>query len=240
MTIKGAIPGRTLLAMALAAIVAEVLGRLLVPRPARMVILPLLVLLSLEIPWLAMRFHDGGQTEEHSLASSTPATSWKELPPAHAASVPSQRKRLLLRMLLRCALYSICLQLGTLALNYLSLRLFSWLPPGVASESPRVPLELLLFSSCLLAPLAEELFYRLALPGAVQHLGGSPRGSAIFCSLAFAFAHCAPRALPALFFLGYALDGLARRRGVQDAILAHAFYNAESLLLMRLLISCPL
>lgn len=230
-----------MLAMALAAIVAEVLGRLLVPPSARLVVLPLLVLLFMGIPWLAMAMgcRDGGHTAERPLPSHT-LPPWKEFPPEHAESTQAQRKKKHLRMLLRCALYSIYLQLGTLALNYLSLHLLSWLPPGAAGESLQVPLRVFFVSSCLLAPLSEELFYRLALPGAVQHLGLSPRCSAVFCSLAFAFAHCAPRALPAFFFLGYALDGLARRKGIHDAILAHAFYNAGGIFVMLLLIYRPL
>ncbi len=235
MTAKSAILERMQLTMFLAAIVADILGRVLVPLPSQILALPLLGLFAMGIVWVVMRAQDDEDAEECPRVPPSLAPSWKELPPAALApELPPWKKHRLWR-LLRCLLFAFFLQAGTLALGYLSIHLLSWLPAALFSApsgAPRPSLSTLILSSCFLAPIAEELLYRFALPGAVQYLGASARTSALLSAGLFACAHCAPRAFPALFFFGFCLDAIVRRHGIRDAIVTHAFYNTVTLLVM--------
>lgn len=228
MTAYRASLGRMQLSMVLAAIVAEVLAYAFIPLPARVLALPLMVLFALGSAWFLMGVQDDENAEERPQVPPNLAPAWKKLPPAALAPELPQWKKKPLWRLLRCLLFGVALQLGTLALGYLSLHLLSWLPDGLfaAPSGNYLPsLPILILSSCFLAPIAEELLYRFALPGTVQYFGASARTSAILCALIFACAHCAPRAIPALFFFGLCLDAIVRRYGLRDAILTHAFYN---------------
>lgn len=80
-----------------------------------------------------------------------------------------------------------------------------------------------------LAPLAEELLFRLVMHDALVAVG-APRLAAGVTALAFAAVHGVPEQLPALFVLGLVLQNL-RRRGASlwPAVLLHAAYNAVSM-----------
>ena len=92
-----------------------------------------------------------------------------------------------------------------------------------------------ILATLLVAPLAEEILFRVVLYETVRK--HDPRGAAIVTSLLFAGLHFAPEALPALFVLGLFLQRERRRaRSLWGAVFLHAGFNAVTLTLafMRL------
>jgi membrane protease YdiL (CAAX protease family) len=120
----------------------------------------------------------------------------------------------------------------------------AWFLHGAAGDVPvSPPLELwrenrgallfalLLAAALLLAPLAEEILFRLVLHDALLVFG--PRCAGLGAALAFAAVHGMPEQVPALFLLGLVLQDLRRRSGsLWPAVLLHAAYNGVSLLLL--------
>ena len=99
------------------------------------------------------------------------------------------------------------------------------------------PLEVAILIPCtvILAPVGEEFCFRYALfRKPEQHLGFFP--AALIASLIFAAAHLNLQVMPALFLLGLWLSWLYRRTGsLPAAMIAHALFNAMSILLIYLL-----
>ncbi|MDP9174404.1 MAG: CPBP family intramembrane metalloprotease [Planctomycetota bacterium] len=85
------------------------------------------------------------------------------------------------------------------------------------------------FSAVILAPLAEELFFRGYLQTAVRYATNQP-WLAIFCSaLAWAAVHPSFEMLP-IFFLGISLGYIYERSAnLWTCIVVHALFNATSL-----------
>ncbi len=87
----------------------------------------------------------------------------------------------------------------------------------------------------VLVPLAEELFFRLALHDALRFLGLPAAAAAFAASFAFAALHGIPAEIPALFFLGLLFQWRRRRDGsLWGAVLLHAGNNGLSLLFLLL------
>ena len=99
------------------------------------------------------------------------------------------------------------------------------------------PLQVAILIPCtvILAPVGEEFCFRYALfRKPEQHLGFFP--AALIASLIFAAAHLNLQVMPALFLLGLWLSWLYRRTGSLLApMIAHALFNAMSILLIYLL-----
>ena len=99
------------------------------------------------------------------------------------------------------------------------------------------PLEVAILIPCtvILAPVGEEFCFRYALfRKPEQHLGFFP--AALIVSLIFAAAHLNLQVMPALFLLGLWLTWLYRRTGsLLAAMIAHALFNAMSILLIWLI-----
>lgn len=91
---------------------------------------------------------------------------------------------------------------------------------------------LLWIGAVVVAPLAEEFFFRGVLPTFLQvQIGGVSR-SIILASIAFALVHTGqPFAMPALFVLGLILGYLRERTGsLVGPVLLHAAFNFKTLL----------
>ncbi|OGV81215.1 MAG: hypothetical protein A3K19_22480 [Lentisphaerae bacterium RIFOXYB12_FULL_65_16] len=82
----------------------------------------------------------------------------------------------------------------------------------------------------VLAPLAEEILFRLVLFEAIRaHI---PHRAAILTSMVFAAVHQSPEATPALFLLGMVLQRARQRSGaLWLPVTVHAGFNAISLVL---------
>jgi membrane protease YdiL (CAAX protease family) len=88
----------------------------------------------------------------------------------------------------------------------------------------------------VLAPLAEELIFRLALHDSFRLFGLPPGAAAWGTAAAFAAVHCLPAEIPALLFLGLLFQWRRERdRSLWGAVVLHAGVNAASL---ALLLSC--
>ncbi len=89
-------------------------------------------------------------------------------------------------------------------------------------------------SAALLAPLAEELFYRGLVQSWVrQRLGGRPWPAVLIASAAFAACHYnQPQAVPGLFLLSVGLGYFYERTGrLAGPILLHGLFNAAMMYL---------
>ncbi|MFA4945779.1 MAG: CPBP family intramembrane glutamic endopeptidase [Lentisphaeria bacterium] len=85
----------------------------------------------------------------------------------------------------------------------------------------------------LLAPLAEEIIFRLALAEALGLL--VQRAAPLAVAVVFSVAHGIPEQIPALFLLSLALQRLRRRGGsLWPAVFTHALFNGTSLALFWL------
>jgi membrane protease YdiL (CAAX protease family) len=95
-------------------------------------------------------------------------------------------------------------------------------PGGVTAS---IGLALTIFGICLLGPLAEELYFRGLVYGALR-----PRGAVwatIGSALIFSAAHLTPRAIPVLFILGVALALLYEKTGsIWPAVAFHVLNNS--------------
>ena len=90
------------------------------------------------------------------------------------------------------------------------------------------------FAVIVLAPIAEEVLFRLVLFEVVRRR--EPRLAAVVASLAFAIAHQVPEEFPALFLLGMTLQRARdEHRSLWSPIAIHVGFNAMSLALLVLL-----
>ena len=85
-------------------------------------------------------------------------------------------------------------------------------------------------SAIILAPIHEELFYRLALPRLLTDLGTPQKRAALLASLIFAAMHLLWWAMPGLTLLSLALFHLRQRWDIRVSILVHAAFNAITFL----------
>lgn len=91
---------------------------------------------------------------------------------------------------------------------------------------------LLWTGAVVVAPLAEEFFFRGVLPAFLQAQIGGVWRSVLLASAAFALVHTGqPFAMPALFVLGVILGYLRERTGsLVGPVLIHAAFNLKTLL----------
>ena len=99
-------------------------------------------------------------------------------------------------------------------------------PPQQLPDIHRGPQWVLAFIAVVLvAPIAEELFFRGFLYQAFRRWRGVPQGVLLSAGV-FALAHVSPIIIPSIFFLGVILAYLFERRGSLAAtIAAHMSYN---------------
>lgn len=90
---------------------------------------------------------------------------------------------------------------------------------------------LAVFQAVILAPLAEEIFFRGLLQSFLRQQLGSPRIAILIASVVFAAMHLnQPQAIPALLALSLALGYNYERTGrLTSAILIHAIFNAVNI-----------
>ncbi|MCL6648499.1 MAG: CPBP family intramembrane metalloprotease [Chloroflexi bacterium] len=110
---------------------------------------------------------------------------------------------------------------------------------GLAQENPQridvlvgttpASLAIALLSAALIAPIAEEAFFRgLVLQGLIGRLGAV--GAVVVSSLLFALSHLVPQVIPPIFLLGILLALLRLWSGsLWPAILLHSLFNTLSL-----------
>ena len=85
----------------------------------------------------------------------------------------------------------------------------------------------------VLAPLAEELLFRLALHDTFRFIGLPPAGAAWGAAVAFAAIHQLPAEVPALLFIGLLLQWRRQRdRSLWGAVVLHAGINGLSLVFL--------
>ncbi len=85
----------------------------------------------------------------------------------------------------------------------------------------------------LLAPLAEELIFRLALHDSFLIFGLPPAAAALGTAAAFAAVHCLPAEIPALLFLALLFQWRRTQdRSLWGAVILHAGVNGTSLALL--------
>lgn len=100
-------------------------------------------------------------------------------------------------------------------------------------QLPAAQFGLIWIAGAILAPLAEELFFRGILFRAYLDTKG-PLVAYALSSLIFSLLHLNLQAAPALFVLGLLLAWLYRRTGsLTPAIIAHGFNNAIAFLILR-------
>jgi membrane protease YdiL (CAAX protease family) len=87
-----------------------------------------------------------------------------------------------------------------------------------------------LVSTTVVAPVMEEILYRLIVYEAVLPL--SSRGAACISAFVFAIAHGIWQFIPALFFLGLMLQRARRLGGLRQAMILHSSYNGVSFILI--------
>lgn len=98
-----------------------------------------------------------------------------------------------------------------------------------------LPWKILAFvAAAVLAPLAEECFFRGLLQSTVRQYTGMPRLAIVVTSALFAMAHWPfANTIPSLFFLALALGYLYERSGrLWSSILLHAIFNAANMLVV--------
>jgi CAAX protease family protein len=84
----------------------------------------------------------------------------------------------------------------------------------------------------IVAPIAEELFFRGFLYQALRRWRGVPQGI-LLSALFFGLAHVSPIIIPAIFALGVILAYMfERRRSLQSTIAAHMTYNLIGFILI--------
>ena len=101
---------------------------------------------------------------------------------------------------------------------------------------------LVIVSAVVVAPLAEELFFRRVLQGWLEkHLSADDMAPVLLSSLAFAAAHAGQGlAYVPLFHFSLVLGFIARRTGsIVPCILLHALFNAVSVVLLLLQPATP-
>lgn len=91
---------------------------------------------------------------------------------------------------------------------------------------------LLWFGAAVVAPFAEEVFFRGILQSAVRNMTRSPRAAILVASVVFAAVHLSqPHAIPALLFLGVSLGTAYERTGsLLVPVIVHAAFNLRTLI----------
>lgn len=103
-------------------------------------------------------------------------------------------------------------------------------------DSPWINIVLLLFTAAIVAPLFEELLFRVILQGWLTRLLGR-NWSIPLVAIAFAAVHGWPDAVPLLlvgFMLGILFD---RRRSWLSVVALHSFFNATMLIMQVLAVN---
>ncbi len=88
-----------------------------------------------------------------------------------------------------------------------------------------------LISTTVVAPVLEEILYRLIVYEAVSPFLGS-RIATCISAFVFAIAHGIWQFIPALFFLGLMLQHARRLGGLRQAMILHSSYNGVSFVLI--------
>ncbi len=101
-------------------------------------------------------------------------------------------------------------------------------------EDPSLALIMSVFTAAvLIAPVSEEILFRVVLFDALQPLGTMI--ASIIAAIVFALAHGSPAHLPALFFLGLTLQWLRLRTGgLWACIFCHMGFNLFTFILLGL------
>lgn len=91
---------------------------------------------------------------------------------------------------------------------------------------------MLWFGAAVVAPFAEEVFFRGILQSAVRNMTRSPRAAILVASVVFAAVHLSqPHAIPALLFLGVSLGTAYERTGsLLVPVIVHAAFNLRTLI----------
>jgi membrane protease YdiL (CAAX protease family) len=131
----------------------------------------------------------------------------------------------------------------TTVLLQMSAAIWHWLDPAVvqpqhpalqalsASEWQRWGTLQLLVSACIVAPIAEELFFRGLLLQTLWHYSRSIWFSIATSALAFGFVHYAqPQAILPMFTMGIAVGYVrVRLRSLPACIVLHALFNGRTM-----------
>ena len=91
------------------------------------------------------------------------------------------------------------------------------------------------FFSVIIAPIAEEILFRLLLFRAIRSF--APRWATLVTAVAFALMHDGPQFIPALILLSYILQHCRREGGLLRSILVHAAYNGLATIIIWLFVS---
>ena len=107
---------------------------------------------------------------------------------------------------------------------------FNYAPDDPTSEilgkGNREVIAAIIFGAVILAPIAEEMFFRRVLHRALWRRLGETQADVITAA-AFSLAHFSILSFPGLFFFGYVQQRILRRFGsLSLVILVHAIYNA--------------
>ena len=100
---------------------------------------------------------------------------------------------------------------------------FIILPP----DASPLYIALLVFTSTVMAPLAEELLMRLILYRAIRSYWQA--GASCLTAAIFSIMHGCPQYTPGLFLVGLALHLAQKKGGLPLSIILHAAFNAISL-----------
>lgn len=92
-----------------------------------------------------------------------------------------------------------------------------------------------IFSSIIIAPIAEEILFRLLLFRTIRSF--APRWATLVTAVAFALMHDGPQFIPSLILLSYILQNCRREGGLLRSMLVHAAYNSIATITIFLSIS---
>ncbi len=132
--------------------------------------------------------------------------------------------------------------IGILILNDIAARLCTALGISIQEQmlvtqtyaNAKLPfyLVLSLFSTIILAPITEEILFRLTLFRAIRSF--APRWATFATGVAFALMHDGPQFIPSLILLSCVLQYCRRQGGLLRSILVHACYNLVATLVIYL------
>lgn len=99
-------------------------------------------------------------------------------------------------------------------------------------DTPFATIALLWLAAVVIAPAAEELFFRGILQNTLRRWYGHPRWAIAAASAVFAFVHAGqPAVLPAIYMLSVLLGYLYERNAnILAPVLIHAIFNARTML----------
>jgi len=101
-----------------------------------------------------------------------------------------------------------------------------------APDTPAATIALLWLGAVVIAPTAEELFFRGIVQNKLGNWYGDPRWAIAATSAAFAVVHCGqPATMPAIYFLSALLGWLyVRNDNLLAPMIVHAMFNARTML----------